>query len=119
MSEETREPTLKELLERFAAVANISVAEAEQLVGAATNEEVLENIKEYNKKKIYEQMPKLNRAQRRALAKKTKNKSLSAASAITDTAEKLNYIDLIQKLRELNAKKEKENEEYENADEND
>ena len=118
MSEIKQEPTLKELLERFAAVANISITEAERLVGAATNEEVLENIKEYNKKKIYDQMPKLNRAQRRALAKKTKNKSLTAAPTIVDTAEKLNYIDLIQKLRELNAKKEKENEDYEDADEN-
>lgn len=115
MNEVKQEPTLKELLERFATVANISIEEAEQLVGATTNEGVLENIKKYNEQKIREQMPKLNRAQRRALAKKTGNKALAAAPVITETAEKLNYIDLIQKLRDLNAKKEQENEEDENA----
>ena len=49
-------------------------------------------------------MPKLNRAQRRAMKKKNKN----ATEVIADTAERLNYINLLQKLRELNARQEKE-----------
>jgi len=56
-------------------------------------------------------MPKLNRAQRRALAKKAGKKQLSPAAteAIAETTRKINYIDLIQKLQDLNEKREKEN----------
>lgn len=50
-----------------------------------------------------------NRAERRALAKKMGKKGRAQMDLITETAEKLNYIDLIQRLRELNAKKEMEN----------
>lgn len=53
------------------------------------------------------QLPHLNRAQRRAFKKKHKVEQ----NIISDTALKLNYIDLIQKLRALNEKKEKENNE--------
>lgn len=49
-----------------------------------------------------------NRAERRALAKKLGKKGRAQMDVITETTEKLNYIDLIQKLRELNAKKEME-----------
>lgn len=49
-----------------------------------------------------------NQAERRALAKKLGKKGRAQVDLITETAEKLNYIDLIQKLRELNAKKEME-----------
>ena len=49
-----------------------------------------------------------NRAERRALAKKMGKKGRAQIDLITETAEKLNYIDLIQRLRELNAKKEME-----------
>lgn len=58
---------------------------------------------------------KLNRKQRRKLAKKGGKKGRQQLSSITDTAKKLNYIDLIEKLRILNEKKEHEN--YEDADE--
>lgn len=59
----------------------------------------------------------MNRAQRRALKKKVGAKKYAEMiansgdeiSMINETAEKLNYIDLIQKLRKLNEKKEKEN----------
>ena len=59
---------------------------------------------------------KLNRAQRRALAKKNKGNKAQAIQKsqideINETAIKLNYIDLIQKLRKLNEEKAKENEE--------
>ena len=49
-----------------------------------------------------------NRAERRALAKKMGKKGRAQMDLITETAEKLNYIDLIQRLRELNVKKEME-----------
>ena len=50
-----------------------------------------------------------NRAERRALAKKMGRKGREQFGTISETARKLNYIDLIQKLREMN--KENENEE--------
>ena len=56
-----------------------------------------------------------NRAERRALAKKIGRKGREQFGTISETAKKLNYIDMIQKLRELNEKKEKENE---NTEEN-
>ena len=49
-----------------------------------------------------------NRAERRALAKKMGKKGREQFGTISETARKLNYIDLIQKLREMN--KENENE---------
>lgn len=48
----------------------------------------------------------MNRAQRRALAKKMGKKGRKQLGTIGETAKKLDYIDLIQKLRELNKKKE-------------
>lgn len=55
---------------------------------------------------------KLNRKQRRKLAKKNGKKRMNG---MVEDIKKLNYIDLIEKLRVLNEKKEKEN--YEDADE--
>ena len=49
-----------------------------------------------------------NRAERRAIAKKLGKKGREQFGTISETAKKLNYIDLIQKLREMN--KENENE---------
>ena len=49
-----------------------------------------------------------NRAERRALAKKLGKKGREQFGTISETARKLNYIDLIEKLREMN--KENENE---------
>ena len=51
----------------------------------------------------------LNRAQRRALAKKAGKKGRAQLDTIGETAKKLDYIDLIQKLRKMNEEKEKEN----------
>lgn len=48
--------------------------------------------------------PTFNRKQRRFLNRKTKND----AEVIAEITKKLGYIDLIQKLRELNKKKENE-----------
>lgn len=54
----------------------------------------------------------MNREQRRTVKKKMGKKGRENVDLISDTARKLNYVDLIQKLRKLN--KEKENENYEN-----
>lgn len=72
----------------------------------------IDNLKDFLGEKIG---IKLNRAQRRKLAKKGGKKGRQQLDSITDTAKKLNYIDLIEKLRILNEKKEREN--YEDADE--
>lgn len=55
----------------------------------------------------------MNREQRRMVKKKMGKKGRENVDLISDTARKLNYVDLIQKLRKLN--KEKENENYENS----
>ena len=57
-----------------------------------------------------------NRAERRAFAKKLGKTGRAQFGSISETAKKLNYINLIQQLRELNEKKENEN--YEQAAEN-
>ena len=57
-----------------------------------------------------------NRAERRAFAKKLGKTGRAQFGTISETAKKLNYINLIQQLRELNEKKENEN--YEQATEN-
>lgn len=100
---------LQAVIQKFAEVSGISYEEAERTLHAATVEEALANIRDINLKKIYAQLPPLNRKQRRAMAKKAGKPPKEAASVITETARKLNYIDLIQKFRDLN--KEKENSE--------
>lgn len=51
-----------------------------------------------------------NRAERRAFAKKLGKTGRAQFNSINETAKKLNYIDLIQKLRKLNNEKENNNE---------
>lgn len=108
-------PERNDLIQRFAEVQGITYEEAEQEVGAETEEEIMSKITDFTIKKINGGI-KLNRAQRRALAKKSKgNKAKTAVKSqideINETATKLNYIDLIQKLRKLNEEKAKEIEE--------
>lgn len=50
-----------------------------------------------------------NRQQRRALMKKLGKKGREQYNELANVTTKLDYIDLIQKLRQLNEKKEKEN----------
>lgn len=109
--------TREQLLDRFAEAQNVSRQEAEKLIGGETAEDILANIKNFTREKIQEQMPPMNRAQRRAWLKKHKRRIKSTAETITETAQKLNYIELIKKLRELNEKKEKEIEKDENITE--
>ena len=110
--------TNKELVERFAKIHNMTIEAATELIGGESNEETLKKIQDFTVDKINSSTVKLNRAQRRAFKKKyghnppVVNATLQEQQeVINDTARKLTYIDLIQKLRALNAKKEKENEE--------
>ena len=105
-------PTTEQLIKRFAEVNDISEEEAKQIVAADSEEEVLQKIEKYTLDNIRNKMPPMNRAQRRALAKKmkkNKDSNKNEIDVIADTTKKLNYIDLIQKLRVLNEKKEQEN----------
>ena len=94
-----------ELIENFANIQGLTYDEAKALVNAKTDEEILNNIKKWTTKKINSSIH-LNRAQRRALKKQ--KKEIPVATTIAETAEKLNYIDLIEKLRKLNEEKETE-----------
>ena len=109
---------MNELIQRFAEIQQISYEEAEQQIGAESKEEIIKNIENFIAKNIQEKNLHLNRKQRRVLAKKNKNKKDEQATVntIADTTTKLNYIDLIQKLRILNEKKEiEENEAIEDG----
>jgi len=113
-------PNHNDLIQRFSEIQGITYEEAEQEVGAESEEEIMRKITDFTIKKINGGI-KLNRAQRRALAKKNKGKKAQMAQKsqideINETATKLNYIDLIQKLRVLNEKKAKEIEEDGNAE---
>ena len=116
-TEINEKPSVDELIERFAQVQGITKEEAQEQVGADTPEEIMKKITDFTLDKIHQHQPVMNRAQRRALKKKVGAKKYAEMitnsgdeiSMINETAEKLNYIDLIQKLRKLNEKKEKEN----------
>ena len=117
-TEITETPTRQELIERYASIQGISFEEAELQVGAPTIEEILKNIQEKTIEKINSTRVPMNRAQRRALKKKMGAKKYAemitdnndVVGAVSETAKKLNYIDLIQKLRKLNEEKEKNGE---------
>ena len=119
VKEPTTEITKEELIERYAKIQQISVEEAEEQVGAPTEEEILKKIQDKTIEKINSTRVPMNRAQRRALKKKVGAKKYAemvaesgdVVGAVSETAKKLNYIDLIQKLRKLNEEKEKEIEE--------
>ena len=107
-------PTAEQLIKRFAEVNGISEEEATQLIAANSEEEILKKIEKYTLDNIRNKMPPMNRAQRRALAKKMKNHKNTGKdeiNLISDATKKINYINLIQQLRELNEKREKENNE--------
>ena len=119
---EVKEPTeevneklsVNELIERYAKIQNISVEQAKEEIGAPTEEEVLKKIQDKTIEKINSTRVPMNRAQRRALKKKVGAKKYAEmvaesgdiTTAVSETAAKLNYIDLIQKLRKLNKEKE-------------
>ena len=119
---------MNKIIERFAEVQGISYEDAEKQLGEGTDEELLKRIEQITTEQIKEKNPIiLNRKQRRALKKKLGKKKYAElemnneegiTEAVTDATKKLNYIDLIQRFRALNEKKEKEKEENENAIEN-
>lgn len=84
-----------------------TIEELEQINNA---EDAAKLIKELEDTQIAadSQIPHLNRAQRRTLTKKLGKTGRAKADLIMDTTKKINYIDLIQKLRELNKKRENE-----------
>lgn len=55
-------PTSEELIKRFAFINNLSEEEAEKVIGASTEEEILANIKKFTLDKINQQVKPLNRA---------------------------------------------------------
>lgn len=105
--------TKEELIERYAKIQQISIEQAREEVGAPTEEEILKKIEQKTIEKINSTRVPMNRAQRRALKKKVGakkyaemvNESGDVVTAVSETAKKLNYIDLIQKLRKLNEEK--------------
>ena len=119
---EVKEPTeevneklsVEDLIKRYATIQNISIEEAKEQVGAETEEDVLKKIQDKTIEKINSTRVPMNRAQRRALKKKVGAKKYAemvassgdVTTAVSETAMKLNYIDLIQKLRKLNKEKE-------------
>ena len=81
-----------------------------------SSSEITEAITEKVEEKVQQQQSQLhNRAERRRFAKKLGKSGRAKMGTISETAKKLTYINLIQKLRELN--EEKENENYEQATE--
>ena len=112
-------PSKEDLSKRFAEVQQLTPEDAEKLIGADTPEEILKNISAFTVAKINSQYRPRNRAERRKQAKKQGKNNVSRVEAVTDTAQKLNYIDLIQRLRTLNEKREQEGEvNYEDSTEN-
>ena len=72
------------------------------------NEVDIAEIENLAKQKIENNNVPLNRAQRRALMKKAGKAGRAQLGLVNDTAKKLSYIDLIQRLRELKEKNENE-----------
>ena len=84
------------------------------VTGLTTEHDNLESIETETTTAIENKTEELqfhNRAQRRAFAKKLGKSGRAKMGTISETAKKLTYINLIQKLRALN--EEKENEENE------
>lgn len=87
--------------------------------GLTTDQDNIEEIVEETTSAIEnksEQLQFHNRAQRRAFAKKLGKSGRAKMGTISETAKKLTYINLIEKLRKLN--EEKENKNYETTTEN-
>lgn len=113
-SEVNQHLSCEELIERYAEIQNISIEQAREEIGAPTEEEILKKIQDKTIEKINSTRIPMNRAQRRALKKKVGAKKYAemvaesgdVVGAVSETAKKLNYIDLIQKLRKLNEEKE-------------
>lgn len=108
------------IIKNLASKLDITEEEAEQKLSETLNDpESIDKIQKEIQKDIAQRqsaMKPMNREQRRRLMKKAGKTGRAQMSNINDTAKKLDYINLIQQLRELNKKKENEN--YENSNEN-
>jgi len=82
----------------------------EEVLATNNIEEIVEKTTSAIENKV-NQLQFHNRAERRAFAKKLGKAGRAQFSSISETAKKLNYIDLIQKLRKLNNEKENNNNE--------
>ena len=77
---------------------------SDEVLATDNIEEIVEETTSAIENKI--QQPQFhNRAERRAFAKKLGKTGRAQFGSISETAKKLNYINLIQQLRELNEKK--------------
>ena len=86
------------------------------VIGLTTDQDNIDTIVEETTSAIEnktEQLQFHNRAERRKFAKKLGKSGRAKMETISETAKKLTYINLIEKLRELNEKRENEN--YEQA----
>ena len=108
------------IIKNLASKLDITEEEAEQKLSETLNDpESIDRIQKEIQKDIAQRqaaMKPMNREQRRRLMKKAGKAGRAQMSNINDTAKKLDYINLIQQLRELNKKKENEN--YEDSNEN-
>ena len=108
----------EEIIDRFATINGMSHEEAMdvlKVINTSSPEYTLSRIEKYTVDKINSKRVPMNRKQRRALKKKLGSQKYAemladgndAVGVITETAKKLNYIDLIQKLRKINEENEK------------
>jgi len=108
----------EEIIDRFAAIHNMSREDAMdrlKVVSTSSPTYTLSRIEKYTVDKINSKRVTMNREQRRALKKKVGAKKYAEMIAeegdtvevIVETAKKLNYIDLIQKLKKINEENEK------------
>lgn len=87
------------------------------VTGLTTDQDNIDTIVEETTSAIENKInqPQLhNRAERRKFAKKLGKTGRAKMGTISETAKKLTYINLIQKLREINKEKENENTEENN-----
>lgn len=106
-----------DIIKNLAARTEVSEEEAERKLTETLNDpENLESVQKQIDKMIAKRQAAakpMNREQRRRLMKKAGKAGRQQMASINETTKKLNYINLIEQLRELNKKKENEN--YEDA----
>ena len=109
-----------DIVKNLASRLNISEEEAEAKLTETLNDpESLDRIEQQIKEDMATRQATLkpmNREQRRRLMKRAGKAGRQQMASINETTKKLNYINLIEQLRELNKKKENEN--YEDSNEN-
>ena len=109
-----------DIIKNLALRLNISKEEAEaKLTNMLNDPESLDKVEQQIKEDMAARQAALkpmNREQRRKLMKRAGKAGRQQMASINETTKKLNYINLIEQLRELNKKKENENYEDSNED---